>query len=46
MKLARLLLFAFGPFTNKTLDFSTGSSNLHVIYGPNEAGKVVGACGP
>src|SRR5512134_419454 len=39
MKLARLLLFAFGPFTNKTLDFSTGSSNLHLIYGPNEAGK-------
>ncbi len=39
MKLARLLLFAFGPFTDKTLDFSVGSSNLHVIYGPNEAGK-------
>ncbi len=39
MRLARLLLFAFGPFTNKTLDFSVGSSNLHVIYGPNEAGK-------
>ncbi|MFZ1502197.1 MAG: AAA family ATPase [Nitrospira sp.] len=39
MKLARLLLLAFGPFTNKTLDFSIGSSNLHVIYGPNEAGK-------
>ncbi len=39
MKLARLLLFAFGPFTNKTLDFSVGSSSLHVIYGPNEAGK-------
>ena len=39
MKLARLLLLAFGPFTNKTLDFSAGSSNLHLIYGPNEAGK-------
>ncbi len=39
MKLARLLLFAFGPFTDKKLDFSTGSSNVHVIYGPNEAGK-------
>ena len=39
MKLARLLLLAFGPFTNKTLDFSTGSGNLHLIYGPNEAGK-------
>lgn len=39
MKLARLLLLAFGPFTNKTLDFSAGSVNLHLIYGPNEAGK-------
>ena len=39
MKLARLLLLAFGPFTNKTLDFSTGAGNVHVIYGANEAGK-------
>ena len=39
MKLARLLLFAFGPFTNKTLDFSAGAGNIHVIYGANEAGK-------
>lgn len=39
MKLARLLLQAFGPFTDKTLDFSASASNLHLIYGPNEAGK-------
>ena len=39
MKLLKLLLLAYGPFTGKTLDFSTGSSNLHLIYGPNEAGK-------
>ena len=39
MKLIKLLLQAFGPFTAKTLDLSTGPSNLHVIYGPNEAGK-------
>ena len=39
MRLARLLLQAFGPFTNKTVDFSTGSTDLHLIYGPNEAGK-------
>lgn len=39
MKLVRLLLQAFGPFTNKVVDFSTGSTNLHLIYGPNEAGK-------
>lgn len=38
MKLRQLMLKAFGPFTNTTLDFS-GEANLHVIYGPNEAGK-------
>ena len=38
MKLNKLFLKAFGPFTNTTLDFS-GPANLHVIYGPNEAGK-------
>ncbi|MBA2487683.1 MAG: AAA family ATPase [Nitrospira sp.] len=39
MKLIRLLLQAFGPFTNKTVDFSTGPTDLHLLYGPNEAGK-------
>ncbi len=39
MKIARLLLQAFGPFTGKTLDFAAGPANLHLIYGPNEAGK-------
>ena len=39
MKLVRLLLQAFGPFTNTMLDFTSGHSNLHLIYGPNEAGK-------
>ena len=39
MKLLKLLLQAYGPFTGKVLDFSTGPANLHVIYGPNEAGK-------
>ena len=38
MKINKLFLKAFGPFTNTTLDFS-GPANLHVIYGPNEAGK-------
>ena len=41
MKLARLLLQAFGSFTDKTLDFAAGPSNLHLIYGQNEAGKSV-----
>ena len=43
MKLARLLLQAFGPFTDAQLDFAAGAehpaANLHLIYGPNEAGK-------
>ncbi|MBK8741639.1 MAG: AAA family ATPase, partial [Betaproteobacteria bacterium] len=38
----RLLLHAFGPFTDKTID-SCGApgqpGDLHLIYGPNEAGK-------
>ena len=43
MRLARLLLQAFGPFTDTVLDFSgngaTRAVDLHLIYGPNEAGK-------
>ena len=43
MKLARLLLQAFGPFTDTELDFTGNGArpeaNLHLIYGPNEAGK-------
>lgn len=43
MKLARLLLQAFGPFTDTELDFTGNGQhpevNLHLIYGPNEAGK-------
>ncbi|WP_295453631.1 YhaN family protein [uncultured Thiodictyon sp.] len=38
MRLLQLRLHAFGPFTDCTLDFS-GRSALHLIYGPNEAGK-------
>jgi len=33
-----LQLLAFGPFTNTSLTFSEGPA-LHLIYGPNEAGK-------
>ena len=39
MNIVRLLLQAFGPFTNTELDFTIGPANLHLIYGPNEAGK-------
>ncbi len=43
MKFARLLLQAFGPFTDTVIDFAGNGerqeANLHLIYGPNEAGK-------
>jgi len=32
-------LLAFGPFADEHLDLSAGDYGLHVIYGPNEAGK-------
>ncbi|WP_437481083.1 AAA family ATPase [Sorangium sp. So ce1014] len=39
MKILELHLLAFGPFTDLRLDLSSPSPGLHVIYGPNEAGK-------
>jgi len=39
MKILQLDLIAFGPFSNICLDLSEGREGLHLIYGPNEAGK-------
>lgn len=39
MKILRLDLRAFGPFSGVTLDLAAGSEGFHLIYGPNEAGK-------
>lgn len=39
MKILELRLTAFGPFTDCVLDLSSGNHGLHVIFGPNEAGK-------
>ena len=42
MKLQKLFLHAFGPFTGAALDFTGSSANtsqLRLIYGANEAGK-------
>src|SRR4029077_19746513 len=39
MKLLRLDLIAFGPFSGVSLDLAAGNEGLHLIYGPNEAGK-------
>jgi len=39
VKILELRLKAFGPFTDRVLDLSSGNHGLHVIFGPNEAGK-------
>jgi uncharacterized protein YhaN len=39
MRIDRLDLLAYGPFTETILDLSEGASGLHLIYGDNEAGK-------
>jgi uncharacterized protein YhaN len=40
VKFARLYLKAFGPFRDRVIELPTGAgNNLHVIFGPNEAGK-------
>jgi len=37
MKIQRLDFDAFGPFTGRALNFD--GEGLHIVYGPNEAGK-------
>ena len=37
MRIDELNLAAFGPFTDRDLAF--GDNGLHIVYGPNEAGK-------
>jgi len=39
MKIKRLELKAFGPFSGEVLDFSSSIPGLHIVYGTNEAGK-------
>ena len=39
MKLLELHLRAVGPFSGVVLDLAGGEQGLHLIYGPNEAGK-------
>jgi len=39
MEIRELNLAAFGPFTDRILDFSQKDVGLHIVYGPNEAGK-------
>ncbi len=39
MRIQRLDLLAFGPFTDLQLDLHGGQYGLHLVLGPNEAGK-------
>ncbi len=39
MRILELDLLAFGGFADRSLDFSRKAGALHVVYGPNEAGK-------
>ncbi|TIW61829.1 MAG: hypothetical protein E5V48_07710 [Mesorhizobium sp.] len=42
MRIRRLDLTRYGKFTDHTIDFghrTKGSPDLHIVYGPNEAGK-------
>ena len=39
MKISRLDLMAYGPFSDATLDFAASRAAFHLVYGPNEAGK-------
>ena len=39
MRLERLDLLSYGCFNNKSINFADGKVDLHIIFGPNEAGK-------
>jgi uncharacterized protein YhaN len=39
MRFLSLDLLAYGPFTQYSIDLSHPTAGLHVLYGPNEAGK-------
>lgn len=39
MKISKLYLKAFGPYTEQVIDFGGTDASLHILYGPNEAGK-------
>jgi exonuclease SbcC len=39
VRLSKLYLKAFGPYTEQVIDFGGTDASLHILYGPNEAGK-------
>jgi len=43
MRIDRLDLIAYGPFTNKSLNLSEGDWDLHLIYGDTKPVRVLRA---
>lgn len=39
MRIERLDLLRYGRFTDTSLNFPGGESDVHIVFGPNEAGK-------
>ncbi|QPC42945.1 AAA family ATPase [Kaustia mangrovi] len=39
MRLRRLDLLRYGHFTDRSFDLPSGDRDLHIVFGPNEAGK-------
>lgn len=39
MRLQRLDLLRYGRFTNRHLELPVSNSDIHIVFGPNEAGK-------
>ena len=39
MRIRRLDLLRYGHFTDRSLELPAGTSDFHIIFGPNEAGK-------
>ncbi len=39
MRVRRLELIRYGRFTNQAVDLPPGDPDLHIVFGPNEAGK-------
>lgn len=44
MRLGRLDLLRYGHFTNRSFEFPLDGTDLHVVFGPNEAGKSTALC--
>lgn len=44
MRLRRLDLLRYGHFTDRSIELPPGGADLHVVFGPNEAGKSTALC--